>query len=505
MKNYKKITISALLLLSVLGYSGCELTELENKNYGNLTPGSFPATEAELKSAIVAVYNAFPEGFTDTYWNNSPGYALSELPTDEMNTGFGNPWQQWDRFQWEANHTNSFRTSFYAYSKGVTNATIVLGYAEKLNLAAKDSYIAELKALRALLAFNLYDMFGPVPLLTKVEETQPDPNYTPVKPTPEQMVGFIESELLAAIPDLKTKAEMPAAEWGHLDRGTALTVLLKLYLKEKRWSDVVATATQIEALGYSLYDNYTDVFNIANDGKNNKEIIFALSRIVNNRWASSWNAYLLPADPKIAKFADGTPLPANALTAIYGGLKLPWAMYDKFEETDKRRKGLIRYYYNAANTLIDYRAQTNAKATGAAVIKFGFDPGQTGERQGNDFIYYRYADVLLAKAEALNELNGLNQASVDLINQINARAFGVPAKYTLGNFTSKENFRDFILDERFRELYLEGHRRQDLIRHNKFISKAVESGWAATEKHNLFPIPSAVIDQYPSIIQNEGY
>ncbi len=507
MNNYitKLLSTFGIVACSLAIISCNELTDLEFESYGTLSPTTFPRTEEELKAAITTVYYAIPEAYVDAYLNNRPGYVLNELPTDEMNTGFANPWQQWDRFQWEANHTNSFQIVFYNYAKGVTNATIALQYANNSTVATKDKYIAELRALRAFLAFSLYDYFGPVPLITRPEEIQPNPNFKPARPTKEEYLSFIETELKESIPLLPTKAQTLPAEWGRMDQGAALTVLLKFYLMEKRWEDVIATADKIEAQGYSLWDNYLDIFKIENEGKTNKEVIFAIPRIPNQRWSIGWNAYFLPADPKIAKFENGTPVPANALVAVYGGLRMPWDAYDKFGDTDARKAGLIRYYYDSKNVLIDYKAVKNAKATGAAAIKFGLDPAQTGERQGNDVICYRFADVLLAKAEALNEKNGLNQASIDLVNRINKRAFGTDKKYSLTDFASKESFRNFILDERLRELYFEGHRRQDLIRHDKFVANGVQEGWPVTEKHKLFPIPQAAMNDNPNLIQNPGY
>ena len=57
-------------------------------------------------------------------------------------------------------------------------------------------------------------------------------------------------------------------------------------------------------------------------------------------------------------------------------------------------------------------------------LKYGIDPEATGTWAGNDKVLDRYAEVLLFKAEALNELNGPNQESVNLINDIRKRAFG---------------------------------------------------------------------------------
>ena len=77
----------------------------------------------------------------------------------------------------------------------------------------------------------------------------------------------------------------------------------------------------------------------------------------------------------------------------------------------------------------------------------------------------RYADILLCKAEILNELNGVNQESVDLLNQIRQRAFqNSNHNYTLAQFASKDEFRSKLCDERLFEFNMEGLRRIDLIR-----------------------------------------
>src|SRR5207249_165489 len=116
----------------------------------------------------------------------------------------------------------------------------------------------------------------------------------------------------------------------------------------------------------------------------------------------------------------------------------------------------------------------------------------------------RYADILLSRAEALNELNGPTQEALDLINLVRTRA-GI-ANLTLANATSKDVLRDLILRERGWEFYSEGKRREDLLRHNKFISLAQARGLTnASNKHKLFPIPQAEIDANKACVQNDGY
>ena len=135
-------------------------------------------------------------------------------------------------------------------------------------------------------------------------------------------------------------------------------------------------------------------------------------------------------------------------------------------------------------------------------MKYSEDPEQKGERQSNDFIMFRYADVLLAKAEAMNELNGPSEEAIEWVNQIRRRANATEIKLVDFN---KDTFRDFILDERGRELYCEGHRRDDLIRHGKYIEYARKDGMDAKDYHILFPIPQKALNENSNLKQNPGY
>ena len=91
-----------------------------------------------------------------------------------------------------------------------------------------------------------------------------------------------------------------------------------------------------------------------------------------------------------------------------------------------------------------------------------------------------------------------------MINEIRNRVHTTPIN--LADYPTKDALNDFILDERFRELHMEGHRREDLIRHGKYLSKAEERGASNTNLTRLvFPIPQSAIDENSNIIQNEGY
>ncbi|MGB6153295.1 MAG: RagB/SusD family nutrient uptake outer membrane protein, partial [Pricia sp.] len=179
--------------------------------------------------------------------------------------------------------------------------------------------------------------------------------------------------------------------------------------------------------------------------------------------------------------------------------------YETFEEQDARRELFVTEYVEIGNTeptLLNRDADGNP-LDDARSFKFLPDPDAIGQANGNDIPYIRLADIILARAEALNEIEGPNQESIDLINQIRNRVEATPI--ALPDFSSKEVLRDFILAERAREFYSEGLRREDLVRHGKFIQQAIDRGIAAQPHQVLYPLPQAQIDNNPNLEQNPGY
>ena len=134
--------------------------------------------------------------------------------------------------------------------------------------------------------------------------------------------------------------------------------------------------------------------------------------------------------------------------------------------------------------------------------KYEFDPSAAGAAQGNDLPVVRYADILLSRAESLNELTGPTQEAIDLINLVRIRAGVVPL--TVGSFT-KETLRNALLTEREWEFYSESKRREDQIRQGRFISGAKARGKVAEPFHERFPIPLTEINANPKLQQNPGY
>lgn len=490
--NNINIKGSFFLILFVL-VSACEI---EPVIYDKISPENYPKTEEDLSAAVTSIYYEFRQCWAPRYLDDSH-LMLNILTTDELTTAWGHKWQSNNEFLFLENSSQITKT-YEKYIKAITNVTLLLETFDNITIENKDlieRYTAEVRTLRAFFAFNLLDLYGPVPIITDPDDVADIKNLPQMeRPSREWMVNFIESELKWSAERLPERAYDNDADYGRITSGAALTTLLKLYMLEKDWSKVEEVSTQIMALGYSLMDDYTAVFDIANENFNNTEVILSIILVSDPiSLGTSWFACTMPQVP-----AMKTDVPIT----VWGGLKVPWAFYDKFDSIDTRLTNLVRYYVSEDGDTIDYKKVSHAKAVGANPIKYGFDPNQNGNTNGNDMIIYRYSDVLLSRAEALNELNGPTQEAIDLINEIRNRA--KVDKINLEDF-NKSTLRDFILDERGRELWCEGARRQDLLRHGKFISTAIDEGYDAKEKHKLFPIPQNAREENPKLSQNPGW
>ena len=132
---------------------------------------------------------------------------------------------------------------------------------------------------------------------------------------------------------------------------------------------------------------------------------------------------------------------------------------------------------------------------GVRAVKYAFDYGTSGDFKKNDYVMFRYADVLLMKAEAMLRSNNAAGALL-IVNTIRAKRGATPLVSVDLNA---------MLDERGREMYWESYRRQDLIRFGKYLQAWQEKPADAGTKNLLFPIPSNQLAVNPNLTQNPGY
>jgi len=230
----------------------------------------------------------------------------------------------------------------------------------------------------------------------------------------------------------------------------------------------------------------SELFNPVNE--NNKEFIYIRPRLP---MAGLGDNYISHAAPPGYRWAGATK--DNYATQF----KTYSSFYNSFAANDTRRNAFLTSYYNQSGQLVEL-AEDDIRN-----FKFKEDPAATANSSGNDFPVIRYADILLARAEALNELDGPTAEAVSLVNQIRQKAGigDLPAT----DQADKDLFRSAIFRERKWEFVAEEIHRQDLLRQGAFVQQARDRGFNAQDFHVLFPIPQSEIDKNPYLAQNQGY
>jgi len=480
MYKMKSYTLNFILVLSILGMTACEDALVENI-YSELAPSTLFTTEEGISSSLNAAYAyAHRSGLVQTW---APHY-LGGMPAGETWGAGGSIESLWValmNFTWDSNH-GQIVPMWAVYYRAIRDANIVLDNidSDAFSNDFKQLTVAEINFIRGWAYSELYSLFGPVPLLVSSSDDPIQPRASDA-----DMRVFIEQELNAAIAGLPV---VPSA-YGRASKGAAMGVLTKYYLNTKQWQQTTDLTFDIFELGeYSLDPNYQDVFAIANEG--NMEMLWALTKDPTSGSASqSMNALVFPPDfPR--------PYPNNSVWAARTYL------YDDFvnsyEASDTRQGIIVTDYVSTSSGLLVEGLGNDQSFP----YKYEFDPNSVGFASGNDIPIVRYADILLSRAEALNELSGPTQEVIDLINEVRLRAMATAL--SLGGFT-QESLRDAILQERAWEFFFEGKRREDLIRQGRFISDAVARGKNAQDFHVLYPIPQVELDANPNIEQNPGY
>jgi len=488
---FRKIYFSILLIVLIY-FTGCKKF-LEEKIYSQLAPDNFLNTEDGIRSLL---YDAYARAANMRTNNSIYVIAPQEWTTDILFQSGDNverDARNYINFLWDPSITFLIDNWDPPYQtiRDVNMLLTAIPSVPTLSERARLLYIAESRFLRAISYYKLYFFFGPVPLRTEITTDLLLP-----RATDNDMKDFIETELLAIIPDLPDPGKEEA--YGRAHKAAAMGFLCKFYLNTKQWEKAANMAQDIiSKFSYGLFNDYVHLFSVENE--RNNEFIWVRPALASSDRATA-NSWMNTSFPD--NFAEAPSLGVKYLPTYVNWpneFRIYDAFYNSFDPNDKRRSLLVTFYINSSGQTVSLLGNDNIRS-----FKYLPDPDAKGASHGNDIPEIRYADILLSRAEALNELNGPNQESINLINLIRNRA-GL-GNLNLADFESKEALRDHILKERGWEFYSEGHRRMDLIRMNKFISGALERGKTnAKPFHVLFPIPQVVMDSDPSMVQNDGY
>ena len=328
----------------------------------------------------------------------------------------------------------------------------------------KKQYKGEALFVRALNYFNMYRVWGGVPVARQVLNVSEALQTR--RATDEDMYNYIAGDLKSIIDENMLPASYSGDDIGRATSGAAMALLGKVYLTFHKWKEAADVLSQLRGK-YELLKPVQDVFDVEN--KMNREIIFAVrfNKEVENEGHGYWFS--------TTNLTDNTNQ-SEALVNCY--------------EANDARKALI-IYVQAANNVCLMPKFMDTRSTTYNVV-------------GNDQILLRYADVLLMYAEALNELHydaSSSSVALECLNDVRTRS-GIEA-LDASDVPDKASFRKAILDERQREFPYEGHRWFDLVR----MGYAQEV-MGIQDYQLLFPIPQNEMEKIGNtdiLWQNPGY
>mgnify|MGYP000900383206 CR=1 FL=1 len=542
--NIKSVLPAALLLMT----ASCTDLDVDIESQYTIFPDSEDATEA----VSADVYNAYRGAMGRDHW------LIQTLSGDEaVSVAFGNDWYDGGRYREFHLHNwtedNSMLPSIWdSAMSGITSCNKVLA----LIGDTESENAAPIRAMRAFYMFILMDNFGDAPIIEQMSEEQPD------RASRSEVCKFVEAELLAIKDKLPTTVDNTT--YGKATLYMAEALLAKLYLNwavytasdassytpaatNEKLSSVVAMCDNIIQSGkFDLSNKFLTKFRPDN-GSHIKDFIFVMPYDREKQQGMTYSRFWIHRSAQ-KQFAD---LPQS----VGGTLRCLPEYFDKFslegdernasyltdkqyywsnyQETDRAftinttKKGIDQDYSGAdADEKFDWQLELTrdiilrpdgadkldcgndqkGRSMGYRSIKFYMDTEVTSAQarnQSNDVPFFRYADVLLMKAEAI--LRGASATNGDtpesLINQI--RDY-VNAEKLSGTASLED-----LLDERAREFADESWRRNDLIRFGMFENKwgfrdLYPAGY--TEKYRrIFPIPRTVLNVNTNWKQNPGY
>lgn len=486
-----KIIVTFIFLV----LTGCAdfLTEELQGTYSNAT---FYKTETQALLALTGVYNS--ASFIST---NNDLWVFGDVASDDAIkgglAGDQSDVQFIDEFNYSRNN-GAIEGIWKHYYEGISRANYLLYYGADIEMdpVIKARILGEAKFLRAYFYFNLVNIFGEIPLKLK-PPINPD-EISKATATTAVVYAQIEKDLTEAIAVLDPA--YTGTNLGRATKGAALGLLSKALLYQQKWNEVLTTISAIDALGlYSLQAVYKN--NFLDSTQNNTESLVELQHISGQGIGSYLNQYFSPSkdngyffDVPLQDFVDEFEVTLAdvldpRLDYTVGRVGQKWVNGEDFDPAWSPTGFLQKK---------NVQPKKNAPIIGDANL---------------NYVYLRYADILLMKAEALNETNQ-SALAVEPLNAVRKRAresylfdidligYGAVPPDLLPDIisTNQETVRDAIRHERRVELGFEFHRFFDLARYGKQAAEFALAGTGFTyETNRYFLIPQSELDTNPLI------
>ena len=537
-RNLKNIFIAG----SILFAGSC--TDLDENVYSELNSDNFYNNKTEVLQGALRPFTHMQAWLAPT--GQSAYYYHSEASSDQI------AWPQKGRHGYDGG--DHFRQHYHTWTSnesrmrgtwtlmwtgvGYVNAAIedISGITDPENIGMTQtelqSVLAELYVLRAFHYIKIMDLWGNVPIITKVGE----PLNPPTAPRTE-VFEFIKTELETYVPQLPKYSEELI---GRTTQTAGYAMLAELYLNAEEWSgtpmwdECIAACDKIidgDAGGIGgtpqLADDILKTF--GNTNQTSPENLYQIAYSRKGGFTFNWGGFF---------FGYGNM--SEALNVGYSGwnafVVIPSA-FDAYDETDLRKEEWFlfgpQYVYGTNEPVLgteeyngdplvyvnSIRRESEGDMSSEGSMAEGeensgarFNKYQSGTLDDdnyweNHYVLYRLTEIYFNKAEAIMRKNGgtATQEAVDLINESRKRAFS-DADWPSEMYTSATLTLDELLAERGREFIFEGKRRTDLIRFGKYTDGA----WWDHEptgdpNKKIYPVPANQIANNPNLEQNPGY
>ena len=489
--NFRQAGLYLGLASMLLAPSACEQSFLDTDPQGKQAGTVFWQNEGDATKAVNAMY-ANLRG-----WNNTAfaAIAIENMGSDDAEKGStasdATFFNDYDNFSvgsgdgqlggfWSGQYQN------INYANQVIDNIPAISMDETL----KARYLGEAKFVRAYSYFRLVRAFGDVPLRLKLPADASE--YNLARTPKADVYAAIEKDLTEAASILPQT--YGPSDLGRITKGAAMSLNAKVSMYQSKWQQVLDLTNQVIASGtYSLFNNYEQMFRVANE--NSSESIFELQN------------ELIPSNSDASNSQYSQVQGVRGVTGGGWGFNVPTkALADAFEAGDPRRDATIIFRGETtpsgdAIPAVGDNPMYNQKS----YVPFSLYISGFNEGAQQNVRILRYADVLLMNAEAANEL-GNSALALSSLELVRARARGT-SKTILPKVTTtdKAALRTAIWNERHYELAMEFDRYFDVIRQGRAAEIFGPKGWKAN-KNEVWPIPQTEIDLSAGLlVQNPGY
>jgi starch-binding outer membrane protein, SusD/RagB family len=513
MKQYKYIAILAMLVTAI---GSCSKDFVSLSPEAQINGVNFYKTTTDFQEAVIGAYAPLRDAAAYAWYCEEMRGDNTKYDRNADRGGAG--YEQIADFMEDASNGVPGNVWIADY-KGIQRTNVILDRIQKIGSAIADAdknqIIGEAKALRAHYYFELVRLFGKLPLyLHEVTD-----NSSAVV-TYRSSVDSVYIQIISDFTDALSRLAVPAfsaSTVGRVNKGMVATELGLVYLTRQDYTDAATILQTVTAMGYSLYPNYADIFDPKNKSTSKESIFEVQYKSGTDGQASSFIYSFIPTT------TNTTGILGVKYKITSGGWNYPTDdLINSYEPGDLRLDASIaisKGHYDGTGAYIPdsvvsiLNPPTPGETSKRFLRKYYHLPYALQNNTDDNWPWYRYADVLLMLAEALNE-QGQPGNALPYLNQVRARA-GLAAS----TVTDQTGLRAVIAHERRIELAFENHRWFDLVRTNQaipvmnafgIIQKATygylsPNSYNVTQDRMIYAIPFRETQVNPLFGQNHGY